>query len=123
MHQQAMRIKVHAPRTNVLAKDFEQAIMRRENDVRNFEEACAPEIISEPNRRMFLKHLYPYRLRDHLTAQGSSGFPSWVAWRFPIGSRRARARRMLFQGRGPGGALARQRGPGAFLGARRGEGL
>lgn len=66
-----MRSKAYAPRANVLAKHFELAIMRWENDVRNFEEACAPEIISEPNRRTFLENMRPDHLPGHLMAQGS----------------------------------------------------
>ena len=84
MHQQAMRTKSYAPRTNVLAKDFELAIMRWENGVRNFEKACAPEIILEPNRCMFLENMCPDRFRDSLTAQGPSRFPSWDALRTEI---------------------------------------
>ena len=84
MHQQAMRTKAYAPRTYVLAKGLEMANIRWENDVRNFEEACAPETISDSNKQMFPKHMCPDRFRDHLAAQGSSRVPSWDALRTEI---------------------------------------
>ena len=84
MHQQALRSKAYAPRANVPVKDVEMAIIRWENDIRLFEEACAPEVVSEPNRRMFLENMCPDRLRDHLTAQGPLRFPTEDSLRLEI---------------------------------------
>ena len=84
MHQQALRSKAYAPRTNVPAKDLEMTIIRWENDVRLFEEACAPEVVSEQNRRMFLENMCPDRLRDHLSAQGPLRFPTGDSLRTEI---------------------------------------
>ena len=54
MHQHALRTKAHEPRKNVPVKDLETTIIQWETDVRMFEEACAPEIMTEQNKRMFV---------------------------------------------------------------------
>ena len=84
MHQQALRTKAYGPRTGVPAKDLELAIMRWETDVRLFEQACAPEVMSEPNRRMFLENMCPDKLRDHLSAQGPLRYPTGDSLRTEI---------------------------------------
>ena len=81
IHQSARRAKAYAPRKNVNLKDLEMAIMRWETDVRLFEEACAPEVMSEPNKRMMLEDMCPDRLRDHLLDHGPAKFPDWDALR------------------------------------------
>ena len=64
-------------------KDLETTIIQWETDVRMFEEACAPEIMTEQNKRMFVENMCPDRLKDHLAAHGPR-ISSWDLLRMEI---------------------------------------
>ena len=80
-HQLERRNKAYAQRKNVPFKELEMAIMRWENDVRLFEEACTPEVMSEPNRRMMIIGMCLQKLQDHLQDHGKAKYPDLDALR------------------------------------------
>ena len=63
MHQHELRTKVYTVKRNVAAKNLGDTILRWENRVKLFEEACAHDTMSEAN-------MCPDRLRDYLQTHG-----------------------------------------------------
>ena len=75
--------KARFPRTNVAAKELENAIARWEADIQVYEKATS-ETFPATHRRMSLEDMCPERLRAHLRANGPERYPSYDDLRIAI---------------------------------------
>ena len=82
-HANTLLKKARLPRTNVAAKDLENAIARWEADIQIYEKATG-ESFPDSHRRMSLEDMCPERLRAHLRAHGPERYPDYEDLRLAI---------------------------------------
>ena len=82
-HANVLLKKARFPRTNVAAKELENAIARWEADIQVYERATG-EAFPATHRRMSLEDMCPERLRAHLRANGPERYPSYDDLRIAI---------------------------------------
>ena len=82
-HANVLLKKARFPRTNVAAKELENAIARWEADIQVYEKATS-ETFPATHRRMSLEDMCPERLRAHLRANGPERYPDYDDLRIAI---------------------------------------